>query len=128
MRILVLSLITVFTLQAGAHGEDKPGPNGGFISMPGSFHVEVVPVSAREIEVYLLDINWEKPTTTESSVELKHGSVSAKCVAKGDSFFCTFPRAIDLTKAGEIRVNATRAKQRGNAVKYVLPLRLEKTH
>jgi hypothetical protein len=114
--------------QIWAHGEDKPGPNGGFISMPGAFHVELVPVNARQLKAYLLDIDWKNPTLKESSIELSQGALAAKCKAKTDHFVCDFPAAVDLTKPGELTVNSTREKQKGNTVKYSLPLKTEMKH
>ena len=55
---LIFSTLTVLSVNLFAHGEDKPGPHGGYIRMPGSFHTEVVKEKAG-YRVYLLDINWK---------------------------------------------------------------------
>jgi hypothetical protein len=52
---------------ASAHGEDKAGPNGGFIRMPGAFHTELVPSGKDKLKVYLLDIQWKNPSLKNSS-------------------------------------------------------------
>lgn len=116
------------TVKTWAHGEDKPGPHGGFISMPGAFHVELVPVSKNKVKAYLLDIDWKNPTVKDSSVELSRGQVNAKCTMDYDFFTCEFPKPVDLTKKGQIDVKATREKQIGNSVSYQLPLKLTNKH
>ena len=52
-----------------AHGEDRPGPHGGIIRMPGAFHTELRPKSNREFELFLLDMKWGEPSVAQSSVE-----------------------------------------------------------
>lgn len=129
MKKLALSLIVVLvTLQVWSHGEDKPGPHGGFISMPGAFHVELVPVNSRQIKAYLLDINWKNPTLKNSSIQLSMGSISSKCAAKADHFVCNFPASIDLNKTGELKVDSTRENKKGSIVTYSLPLKLKAVH
>ncbi|MBX3021899.1 MAG: hypothetical protein KF799_09510 [Bdellovibrionales bacterium] len=128
MRALTLGWIICGAFQAWAHGEDKPGPQGGFISMPGAFHVELVPVSEQQLKVYLLDLHWKNPTLKDSSIKLSHGSTSARCTERKDHFVCDFPMAVNLKEAGELKVDATREGQKGTTVRYSLPLRLEKHH
>lgn len=122
MRNLILILIMLLTPPTWAHGEDRPGPHGGFISMPGPFHVELVLVGERRVKAYLLDMNWENPTLTESSVELVQGRNSAKCTAKENHFDCEFPIAVNLTKTGELQVKAKREKEIGQTA-YSLPFK-----
>jgi len=126
MKNLIIGLMILTGIQVWAHGEDKPGPHGGFISMPGAFHVELVPISDRELKVYLLDMHWKNPTIKNSTVEISMESTSATCAAKKDHFVCQFSTV--LRKAGELKVNATREMQIGNTVKYALPLKFKKEH
>ncbi|MBX3032875.1 MAG: hypothetical protein KF865_03045 [Bdellovibrionaceae bacterium] len=111
---------------AWGHGEDKPGPHGGFIRMPGAFHTEVVPQSARKIKIHLLDMSWKNPTVKDSEVVVTHQAAKkvtkALCTAQADHFVCEFARGVDLRKNGELIVTARREGQQGNAASYALPL------
>jgi len=128
MKLLfTLGLFFLPTLPAFAHGEDKPGPNGGFIRMPGAFHTELVPEGPSNFKVYLLDLNWKNPSVNDSSVKIRHGAKgeSAKC-EKGNGLFysCTFSKKVDLGKQGVLVVQSRREKQNGVKVEYELPLKL----
>lgn len=122
--ILVLTLGAQF---AAAHGEDKPGPNGGFIRMPGAFHTEVIAMEPSRLKVYLLDINWKNPTVKESSLKVTHtGSKSSQtCKSESNFFVCQFPKNVDLNSKGELVVEAVRANQKGLPAKYELPLKFQ---
>lgn len=112
--------------KALAHGDDKPGPHGGAIQMPGPFHTELVVKSDKKIEIYLLDMDWANPTTESSKVELRHSlgkrSLNATCTADKDFFVCNFPSSINLTK-GQFEVKATRNNITGNLAEYSLPIK-----
>ncbi len=128
--ILVLSLSFHF---ASAHGEDKLGPHGGYIRMPGGFHTEVLKDSKNSIKIYLLDINWKNPSIKDSSVQLTlndnqktdNQKSTAQCEQKTDHFVCTFPPTVDLTKKAELKVVAQRENQKGMEVTYELPLKIK---
>ncbi len=125
MKNLILFSIFFTSQLSLPHGEDKPGPNGGFISMPAAFHVEVLPVNSKQLKVYLLDMQWKNPTLKNSSVDLKIGDTAAKCINESNYFVCDFPSTINLNKTGELKVTAIREKQKGKEVKYSLPLKLK---
>jgi hypothetical protein len=114
---------------AWGHGEDKPGPNGGYIQMPGAFHTELVPVSDKMLKIYLLDMEWKNPTITDSAVELRHSlgkrSLNAACKADKDHFVCEFPTAVDMKK-GMLEIKPQRMKAKGNLASYKLPLTFPK--
>ncbi len=114
MILALLMAINVF-----AHGEDKPGPHGGFISMPGAFHVEVLPKDDRRFEIYLLDIEWKNPSIKDSNVTLEHGKAKAKCKGLDNHFVCEFAKP---AKTGELKVTANREFQQGAPVPFKLPL------
>ena len=123
VRITLLSLL-VGSLVWG-HGEEKPGPHGGFIKMPGSFHTELVVDGPRRAKIYLLDFEWKNPTLQDSSVVLTlhgRGRVRANCVQANDHYVCEFSPAVDLGKKGALVLEAVRAKQKGQSVRYELPL------
>ena len=111
-----------------AHGEDRPGPNGGFIRMPGAFHQEVVQVAKDQLKIYLLDINFKNPSSKNSNVEARlNANVSANCLAKDNSFFvCKFPDGSDLSKFGQrLTIKARRDGLVGNEIMYELPLKFD---
>lgn len=118
-------LVSIFSLMAFAHGEDKLGPNGGFIRMPGAFHTEVVPLSKDSLKLYLLDINWQNPSIKDSDVAVSINEETAKCMPVQDYFKCDFSKKADLNKNGKLIVKASREKAKGNAVTYELPLKLK---
>lgn len=115
-------LISIFAgLTAGAHGENKPGPHGGQIRMPGAFHTEVL-ARPDGFQVYLLDINFQKPIVSKSNVKATLKSdgeiVNLKCETHPDHFFCpvTIP-----PKAGILLIEATRESAIGSVAQYNLP-------
>lgn len=112
---------------AFAHGEDKPGPHGGVIRMPGAFHTEVVAQGDNAIDVYLLDINWKDPTVKDSSVSVSHVDgkrlTALKCQARENLFSCEAgSRAL---RSGALYVKSSRLRMEGIEVTYPLPLRIE---
>jgi hypothetical protein len=131
MRTLIFTLLMTLILGEGvvyAHGEDKLGPNGGFIRMPGAFHTEILPLGANKLKVYLLDINWKNPSVSNSSLSVTLNSKKIpkdKCQIKEKYYLCEFPKGVDLTKKGELSIEAQRENQKGNKVSYELPLKLQ---
>lgn len=127
-KLLALSLFLLSGAVAEAHGENQLGPHGGYIRMPGAFHTEVTADGPEQIRVYLLDVNWENPSTKNSTVAatwVSEERSKASCRAEKDFFVCKFARPLDL-KRGRIDVEATRENQSGARVSYPLPLRLQK--
>lgn len=113
MKKLII-LLSIFTsLNLFAHGYDKPGPHGGEITMPGNFHVELLDKGANFV-VYLLDINFKNPTTTQSSVVLNN----VNCTAKNDHFVCPKPKQLK-----EVSINAVRENKKGTLTTYAYPLK-----
>lgn len=126
MIMMVLLFIGHF---AWAHGEDKEGPHGGFIKMPGAFHTEVVVEEKNSLRVYLLDMEWKNPSTTNSVVNLSlddKAGTKAQCDVKENYYQCRFPESIDLNKKGKLKLSAQREGKEGVMVSYSLPLKLEK--
>jgi len=123
---LGLFLSLAFTSTLLAHGEDKKGPHGGFVRMPGAFHTEVVTKGAK-IYIYLLDINWKNPTTKDSTVSatLKRDSRqdNLKCSAESNRFVCDLPKSERLA-TGQLVVIGKRGSFPEGAAIYDLPLKL----
>ena len=125
----LITLAALFTASfCLAHGEDKPGPNGGFIRMPGAFHTELIPDGKNKLKVYLLDIQWKNPSVLNSSLEISlknKKTIKAKCEITENYYSCVFPDTVDLTKKGELKVAAQRENQKGMEVMYPLPFKFE---
>ena len=124
-KILVTALSLLLSANAFSHGEDKLGPNGGYIRMPGAFHTEVVELNPNQIRVYLLDINFKNPTLADSELKITTKAkklIRAKCKAEEKSYLCDFPKSMSLKRSGRLLVTATRAGQKGVPVSYLLPL------
>lgn len=124
---VIASLIIVLSSDSViAHGEDKPGPNGGFIRMPGAFHTELILETKNRLKVFLLNMEWKNPSVVKSNVHILHNNKSkAECKISENSYICIFPKTVDLTKKGSLKVMATRENQKGNEVSYSLPFKLK---
>lgn len=128
IRCLSMTLTAVFLpSMALAHGEDKPGPHGGVIRMPGALHTEVVELTSDSIAVYLLDMNFEQPTVEDSSVKAVVSQDGKdrelECKAEEDRFLCKAPSGTALSH-GNLVLEATRKGVRGIPASYPLPCRL----
>jgi hypothetical protein len=128
--IAIIFAILMTGQLAYSHGEDKLGPNNGYIKMPAGFHTEVVPNKDGTFKVFLLDMSFKNPTVKESSViariENKKDKVNVKCEPMRDHFHC-FPKNVDL-KNGSLIILAQRSLAKGNEAIYKLPLALTKTN
>lgn len=124
---IILFGATLSSTVAWSHGEDKAGPHGGFITMPGAFHVELVPNGKNQLKLYLLDLQWENPSVLQGSVQITlNNKEQADCKPQDNYFICNFSQKIDLTKKGELKVLAERESQKGAESLYKLPLKLIK--
>lgn len=124
MAFLVTFIL--MTSQSWAHGEDKYGPHKGFIRMPGAFHTELVLNGKNKLKVYLLDIDWKNPSIEKSKLEITYNNqFKAECKPQKDFYSCEFPKSVNLTKKGELKVMATRQDSKGSEALYLLPLKLE---
>lgn len=112
------------------HGEDKAGPHGGFVRMPGGFHTEVLRRSDTSFDVYLLDVEWKNPTVEGSSVNasLIRGKkkIELQCAPEVDRFSCKIPSGEKSRKKDRLDVTAVRNGVTGGIATYPLPLKLEK--
>lgn len=113
-----------------AHGEDKPGPNGGEIRMPGAFHTEVK-LQGREIRVYLLDIEFKNPMIENSSVDITAITSASKDGVKmsckpsksaARTYFVCLDGKYAPANGDVLKVKAKRGTSTGNEVEYSLPL------
>lgn len=124
--VFLLSLLTNLS-SAFAHGEDKPGPNSGYIRIPGAYHTEIIQDGKSALKVYILDLQFKNPSTDQNKLEILHSSkVKAACEPKDNYYQCTFPETVDLSKKGKLTVTSERRGQEGMVVSYPLPLKFEK--
>ncbi len=125
LKYLFSTLTFLVVTSAGAHGEEKPGPNGGHIKMPGGFHTELEIDPVQGAHIFLLDMNFKNPTVKDSSVsaffETESDQISYNCGIMGNNHFHCVPSKKLPTK-GELHIKATREKAIGNEVVYSIPL------
>ena len=111
-----------------AHGEDKHGPNKGYIKMPGAFHTEVVPSSDGSYRVYLVDFYNKNPTVKNSAVEfqIKDGEevIVFDCKTVKNSYYDCTSKEKNRNK-GQIILTAKRLGSQGRPAVYDLPLKLK---
>ncbi len=124
---LILLMFAVSPIsQVWAHGEDRPGPHGGVIRMPGAFHTEVLALDGG-FKVLLLDIALGKPSVSGGSVRgrIVNGDsvVALQCAAHSDHFFCETPRG-SVPDKGELILDAARGGEKEGRAVYPLPLAL----
>ncbi len=115
-----------------AHGEDRPGPHGGHIRMPGAFHTELVAAGKSAIRVYLLDMEWKNPTIESSMVtaylKRKGQETPLACKPATDHFACELPKGKSLKATDEIHVTANRKGVTADAAVYRFPLKFSASH
>jgi hypothetical protein len=131
LSLRFLAFLSLMIAQVGshgvalAHGEDVPGPHGGDVRMPGAFHTEVKSEDG-SLQIYLLDMNFSKPTIENSQLEalIKSGKTEVKlqCSPRTTSFSCALPKSQKLD-SGELIIKANRDGLKGNAAVYQLPLK-----
>ena len=126
MKKSVLAGIVLYASLGFSHGSDKPGPNGGYIQMPGAFHTEVVADSDGSYHIYLLDMEFKNQSVKDSDVKawLKSGKkkIELNCkVMEQSHFHCMSSEKGFNSK--ELVVKAKRENMQGNDAIYKLPLR-----
>jgi hypothetical protein len=124
---MLFALTLTLTSHAFAHGENKYGPHMGYISMPGSFHIELVPQQENTYAVYILDLQNKKSLLKDSSIEMKiiknDKSQKFNCDVVTDHFVCK-PDG-NLLPADKVSIVVTRSGNKANAAIYDLPLALK---
>lgn len=127
MKKIIILLALILTSQVFAHGEDKYGPHKGYIRMPGSFHVELVPQKESSYEVYILDLMNKKSLIKDASIEMKildkDKSQNFNCAVLADHFFCK--AGGNSIATGKVSIIITRSGNKANAAVYDLPLTLK---
>ena len=120
---VTLLLGALLSTSAFAHGMNKPGPNKGYIRMPGTYHVELVS-EQNTLKVYFLDMAFkplplEKATAKVVLKGLKEAPVEC---SKGAAFFTCDTKEANMNKYKEILVVSSKGGEREVTSTYKLPL------
>ena len=121
--IVTILLATLLSQTALGHGMNKPGPNGGYIRMPGNYHVELVP-KEKALVVYFLDMMFKPITIDQASVKLSlkgDKSFRTDCVKEAASFKCDLKNE-SLKNYKEVTLESTRDGKATATSTYKLPL------
>lgn len=126
LNIFIITILLTISNSLWAHGEDKFGPNGGYLKMPGTFHTELVPNKDGSFKVFLTDLQFKNPTTKDSTVDMKlveqNNSSSFTCKSETNYFTCSLNKK---ELKGKITISAKRLGVVANIATYELPLRLK---
>lgn len=120
---VTLILATLLSQSAFAHGMNKAGPNGGYVRMPGNYHVELVSKD-KAVIVYFLDMMFKPIAIDQASVKLSlKGDKSFKtdCVKEAASFKCDLKNE-SLKNYKEATLESTRDGKAIATSTYKLPL------
>ena len=121
---LVLMVAMILPAVGWGHGDDKPGPHGGIVRMPGALHTELLPLNDHSFAVYLLDLSFKDPIVLDSSVEASvrvgAGVKPLTCKADTDRFVCALDPATALDQ-GMLLLNARRKGVASIEMQYELP-------
>ncbi len=122
---LVIAIFFSYELSF-AHGEEKPGPHGGHIRMPGAFHTELVVDKFSQFKIYLLDMEWKNPLVKNSSVQMKINDDKnlIQCEKFNNYFQCQPTQIFDLNKPNIISIIANRDGAIGSSAIYEFPLQV----
>jgi hypothetical protein len=128
MKMVFVTLMGMIVISNSAYsmGGDKPGPNGGFVKMPGTYHVELVPKKDKVL-VYLLDLSLKNPISQDSSVTLKLINKETKelgCKVENKYFICNIS-SVDFAQYTEVNVESIRNKIKGKVAVYKIPLKFD---
>ncbi|VVC76383.1 hypothetical protein AQUSIP_16950 [Aquicella siphonis] len=124
-KIAAITGMSILSAASFAHGENLPGPNGGFIRMPGAFHIEVIP-QQNGFKILLLDIGFQHPliqhSTVKAVIKQDTKSMELRCKPKQNYFYCSVDPK-QLAKATSLEVTAVRNNAKGAPAIYPLPLK-----
>lgn len=126
MKIIPIVILFI-SLSLFAMGGNKLGPNGGFIKMPGSYHVELVD-KGETYQVFLLDMSMKNATTENSSLNINYSRIlnqKINCTPMQNFFSCKKSNS-GLRNYTEIAIESVRNKVKGSVTRYKIPLELEK--
>ena len=120
---VTLLLTLVLSQTAFAHGMNKAGPHGGYVRMPGAYHVELVPVD-KELKVYFLDMAFAPISIDQASVTLTlrgKTTLKAECLKELHFFRCD-TKDQSFKSFREIIVESTKDGKASASSNYKVPL------
>lgn len=120
---VTILLSTLISSTVFAHGMNKPGPNNGYVRMPGAYHIELVS-DKNSLKVYVLDIAFKPLPLTKATVKITlkgPKEVGVDCVRGAEFFSCDIKDA-NMKKFSEILVISSKAGERAATSTYKLPL------
>lgn len=125
MKASFVTMIMTYLLSTGlfAHGMNKPGPHNGYVRMPGSYHVELVPESAG-YRVYFLDMQFKDISIKDATATMVIKSDQAgtlNCKKEAEYFLCPVEKKI-LKNAKEIVLETSINGKTKSGSRYSLPL------
>ncbi len=128
--LFVIGLLLIGSPYAYPHGEDKLGPNKGYVRMPGAFHTELVNGTKGRFKVFLLDVRFKNPIIKNSFVKgivkISGKSSPFECNPRKNHFFC------DLKVAAKepytVEITSSRDGMVGGIAVYEFPLKLMNAH
>ena len=120
---VTLLLTTMLATNSFAHGMNKPGPNNGYVRMPGTYHVELLALQ-NVLRVYFLDIGFKalpiKNATAKVSLKgMKE--VAVEC-SKEEAFFRCDTKESNMNSYKEILVKTSKNGENEAISTYKLPL------
>lgn len=122
----IVSLAFILPTVSMGHGDDKPGPHGGYIKMPGAYHTELVFEKEYNFYFYLLDANFQSPIVIDSSIDVVFKTsdleIPQSCKPKEIYFLCVMPEGVTAATLNKIVVKSKRANKVGRDVVYGFPL------
>jgi hypothetical protein len=122
---LTILMAAFFSQGAFAHGMNKAGPNGGYVRMPGNYHIELVSQD-KAIIVYFLDMMFKPISIENGSVKLSlkgEKSFKTDCIKEATSFKCELKNE-SLNNYKEAILESTRDGKVITTSIYKLPLSL----
>ncbi len=133
IRFSTIAIALLNPMISLAHGENKPGPNGGYIKMPGGFHTELVWESqkAANFKIYLMDLSFQNATVEQSQVSaiFTQGALTKEAICKPEKnfFSCRLEGVKDFTD-GTLTVKAKRLGSGAGPAVYKFPLSFTQSH
>lgn len=125
LRTVIMMSLFGLAPAAWAHGENKPGPQGGYIRMPGAYHVELIPYQNQGFKVRLLDLQFRPAPLKGAKLRLvwQQGKQQQvlRCGVHPDHFYCEGPEG-KRPNRGRLILSSEHLGRKGLDVTYLLPL------
>lgn len=120
---VTILLTTLISSGAFAHGMNKPGPNKGYVRMPGTYHIELV-AAKNILKVYILDMTFKPLPMTKATAAITLKGLKEEKIecTKGTEFFLCDTKDTNMKKYKEILVESSKAGERVATSTYKLPL------